>query len=478
MKLKQLFKEIPGVVIRGSKETLITGLSANSRLVSPGNLFVAKKGLSHDGARFIPEAVAAGAAAVLTDLYDPFLPAAVVQVIHPDTAALEAAIAVRYYRFPAETLSLVGVTGTNGKTTTTYLIKYLFDQLGIPSGLIGTVEWMVGSAILSSNCTTPDVITTHKLLYEMALAGCKAAVMEVSSHGLDQGRVEGLHFDTAVFTNLTQDHLDYHKTMERYGAAKALLFARSRRSVVNADDPFAVSLPHTLTYGIEHPADLRAKDIVFSPKETRFTLELQGRSWPVILPLIGRFNIYNCLAAFGAVHLQGLPLEEALHHLRSFKGVRGRLERVPNKKGLHIFVDYAHTPDALKNVLELLREIKKGKLVTVFGCGGDRDRTKRPKMGEVVEALSDIVLVTSDNPRSEDPSAIIAEIVSGFKRPDQALVEVDRAEAIRRAVRLAGPQDLVLIAGKGHETSQIFAHHTVDFDDRKMALLACAHSLH
>jgi len=478
--LKKLLKDIPGIQIRGSSEIEITGITAHSTLVAPGNLFIAKKGLTQDGARFIPDAVAAGAVALVTDMYDPFFPA-VVQILTADIPLVEAMLAREYYQRASSRLYLVGITGTNGKTTSSYLIKHLFDKMGSFSGLIGSIEWIVGGHIFPSGFTTPDVLTNHKLFYEMVSEGCQSCVMEVSSHALQQQRVRLIDFAIAIFTNLTQDHLDYHQTMEAYARAKAQLFSslgKDKTAVINVDSPYATIMREpcrcsVLTYGIDQSADLTAEALQLSPRGTRCTIRFQGSSHPFSTPLIGRFNIYNLLAAIGAGLARAYPLEQILDILSAFSAVPGRLERIENDKGLHIFVDYAHTEDALTNVLTALREINKKRIITLFGCGGSRDRVKRPKMGAAAEALSDEIFVTSDNPRAEAPEEIIAEILPGLKNPADAHVIVDRREAIRAAVRHCRPDDILLIAGKGHETYQILSHGTIAFDDRKVVRDAC-----
>ncbi|MBY0528953.1 MAG: UDP-N-acetylmuramoyl-L-alanyl-D-glutamate--2,6-diaminopimelate ligase [Rhabdochlamydiaceae bacterium] len=476
MKLKKLIKEIPAAVIKGNKEIEITGISNDTRRVAPGNLFIAKRGLTHDGAKLIPEAIAAGAVAVLTDLYDPFYPQ-VTQVVHPDVPMLEALLARHFYQCPDQSLFLVGITGTNGKTTTSYLVKHLLDQKTSPCGLIGSIARIIGKHAFPAPQNTPDVITNYKLFHEMVLQQCASCVMEVTSHGLHQGRVRLIEFDVAVFTNLTQDHLDYHPSMQAYAEVKASLFASlslNAHAVVNADDPW-----HTLmidvcpaqifTYGIDAPCTLRAENIELLASGTQFDLVYQGKRAHLKIGLIGRFNVYNCLAALAVGIIRGIPFEKCVFSLSRFTAVPGRLERVENERNLNIFVDYAHTDDALKNVLETLAEFKKGRLITVFGCGGNRDPLKRPKMGAVVEELSDIAIVTSDNPRNEDPGEIIRHILQGFKHPEEAWVELEREEAIARAINAATPDDIVLIAGKGHEDYQIFSHQTIAFDDREVA---------
>ena len=485
IKLKKLLKNISVQAIKGSKDIEITGLTSNSKRVAPGNLFIAKKGLTVNGTKFIPDAIAAGATAVLTDFYDPFYPD-ITQIIHPDVASIESAIAKEFYSFPESRLFLVGITGTNGKTTTAYLVRYLLEKRGERCGLIGTIEWIVGQHVFPSDQTTPDLLQNYKLFHDMASSGCKASVMEVSSHALDQGRVEAVEFDVAVFTNLTQDHLDYHKTMEEYGKAKAKLFTSLKKgnkkfpkiAVINADSPYCHQIVADyngacIRYGIDQPCDLRAERINLSPSGMQFDVNYLGQTEKFTSPLIGRYNVYNILAAAGVGLAHGLGLNEISEILKDFSQVPGRLERVPNARGLHIFVDYAHTADALANVLLTLKELKKGRLITVFGCGGDRDKLKRPKMGAIAETFSDLSIITSDNPRSEDPEEIIRSILAGLKKPGQALVIVNREEAIKKAVQVALPDDIVLIAGKGHENYQIFSGQTIHFEDKAIAMAAC-----
>jgi UDP-N-acetylmuramoyl-L-alanyl-D-glutamate--2,6-diaminopimelate ligase len=487
MKLKKLFKDIPSLDVKGSKEVEITGLCNNSKLAAPGHLFIAKRGLTQSGNGFIPEAVAAGAVAVLTDLYDPFL-SHVVQIIHPDVNALEGVLAERFYQYPSHQLLTVGITGTNGKTTTSYLVKHLLDSLEKPCGLIGTIECIVGKNVFPASQTTPDILTNQKLFREMVSVGCQAVTMEVSSHALDQNRVARIDFDAAIFTNLTQDHLDYHKTMEAYALAKSKLFTLLGKeaadkpypkvAIANADSPWTPMIlrecaASVLSYGLTNAADLWAEDILLHPAGTEYMVCYRDQKVRFSSPLIGKFNVYNSLSVFAlGVHL-GLELSVIASKLRTFKTVPGRLERVVNKKEKNIFVDYAHTDDALKNVLETLREVTSGRILCVFGCGGNRDRIKRPKMGAVAEHLADSLYVTSDNPRQEDPHAIIEEILSGLQEPKKVYVEADRKKAIQKAIEGMEKDDVLLIAGKGHETYQIFSHQTIHFDDRIVAKEYC-----
>lgn len=482
MKLKRLLKNLQGIEVRGSKDIEISGLSSNSKTVVPGNLFIAKKGLTTDGSQYIQEAVDAGSAAILTDMYNPFLKKDVVQLIAKEVSDLEGALAHIFYGEPCHDLFMVGITGTSGKTTTSYMIRHILQKLLGPVGLIGTVEWIIGEQVLPSTMTTPDVITNHKLLCEMKQKGCCSAVMEVSSHALAQSRVHTIDFDVAVFTNLSQDHLDYHKDMQDYGSAKSLLFTSlkeaSKTAVINADSEWSPLMvkdtqARVFRYGIDNSADLKAEDVVLSEEGTRFTLSYRGETHPFLLHLIGKFNVYNALAAISVALAKGFPLQKILEAFSTFSDVPGRLQRVINSKGLHIFVDYSHKPDALQKVLETLQQLKKGKLICLFGCGGNRDAGKRPLMGEIAERLSDEVVITSDNPRLEDPLAIIQQILKGIKTPAKVLVEPDRRLAIEKAVRRMGKEDILLIAGKGHETYQIFSHGKVDFDDRIVAQQCC-----
>ncbi len=489
IKIKKLFKNIAVHAIKGSKDVKITGITANSKLVAPGHLFIAKKGLQVDGARFIPDAVAAGAVAILTDLYNPFFPH-ITQIIHPDVGGVEAAIAKEFYGHCSDRLFLVGITGTSGKTTTSYLIHHLFEMHQVKCGLIGGVEWVFGNHVFPSSLTTPDILTNHKLFYEMVASGCSSCAMEVSSHALDQGRVRLVEYDVAIFTNLSHEHLDYHKTLDAYVDAKKRLFSSlktprdavkkeySKTAIVNADSPYSAEmiadcLVKTMTYSIEVPSNLRAVNIVLRASGMEFDVQYQGKTCHFRSPLIGKFNIYNLLAATSAGLVRGFTLPEIAAAFATFSKVPGRLEKIFNEKGIHIFVDHAHKPDALLNVLSTLREIAKGRLITVFGCGGNRDRFKRPMMGKIAEDLSDIAILTSDNPRHEDPQEIIRQILSGFKDPRKACIILDREEAIHRAIQIAKPEDIILIAGKGHETHQIFSHQTIDFDDRQVAQSAC-----
>lgn len=484
MKIKKLIKDIPNIQVRGSKEIEVSGICSNSKLAAPGSLFIAKKGLIDDGVRYIEEAIRSGAVAVATDIYDPSLK--VTQLIHPKIASIEGALAATYYQFPSEQLYVVGLTGTNGKTTTSFLIKHFLDTWEGSCGLIGTIEYIIGKSRYLATRTTPDVVSNHKMLREMVLHGCSSAIMEVTSHALDQGRVNCIAFDLALFTNLTVDHLDYHGSIDNYLLAKNRLFRdllqnskkKDKIAVVNNDSPYASKILEgcqapVFSFGAIQKADLQASEIILNSAFTTFKLNYQGKTQNCKIPLVGRYNVYNCLGALSVGLAKGISLEKLVHSMEHLPSVPGRLESVKNHLGIKIYVDFAHTGDALANVLETLEEVKTGRIITVFGCGGDRDQNRRSQMAEAAETHSDLCIVTSDNPRSENPLSICNEIISHFKNRQKTYLECDREKAIALAIDLAKEEDIVLIAGKGHETYQIFAHKTIEFDDRKIATKIC-----
>jgi UDP-N-acetylmuramoyl-L-alanyl-D-glutamate--2,6-diaminopimelate ligase len=461
-------------------QTRVESLCYDSRRARPGALFFALRGTRTDGAQFVAQAAEKGAVAIVSDAALPACASPVVRV--PDARAAMADIAASFYGSPAGKLKVMGVTGTNGKTTTAFLVKHLLDADQRRCGLIGTVKYCIGESERDALRTTPESLDLQELLAQMIDAGNKAVAMEVSSHALAQHRARGIEFDTAVFTNLTQDHLDYHKTMEQYFEAKAALFEglskqkkKKGRAIINIDDRYGHILDErykrkipVITYGQRVGSDFRATDVRFDATGSAYHLEARGRSYLVRLPLIGSFNIYNSLAAIATAAAMGMELRAAVAAMANAPQIPGRLERVPVKRNFQIFVDYAHTEDALRNVLRTLRELKPNRLITVFGCGGDRDRAKRPLMATASEQFSDWTILTSDNPRTEDPAGILSEIRSGFRgnRYEEIL---DRTEAIRKAVRLAGPGDIVLVAGKGHEAYQEFADRKIPFDDCTVA---------
>ena len=467
----------------GLADPEILSLCYDSRLAQPGCLFFALPGLKSDGTSFIAQAVENGAAAVVAEKApaDAGCPIVVVE----NARAAMADIAAAFYGHPGKDLKCVGITGTNGKTTSAFLLKHIFDSAGMQSGLIGTVKYVVAGSERPAPHTTPESIDLQQILAEIRDTRGRAVAMEVSSHALVQNRVRGIEFDAGIFTNLTQDHLDYHGSMEAYYDAKALFFEamaeqknKKARAVVNSDDRFGQRLIDrfskrikTVTFGQNVHADFRASAIRQDLHGTRFALEARGKSYLVRTPLIGLFNVYNVLGALAAAMTCGVELRRAIDAVAEAPQVPGRLERVPARRNFQVFVDYAHTDDALKNVLQTLRDTNPARLIAVFGCGGDRDRAKRPLMAAVGEALADYVILTSDNPRSEDPEEILKEMEKGLVRRTCEKI-VDREQAIRRAIELAGPGDIVLIAGKGHEKTQEFADHKAPFDDVAIAARA------
>ena len=464
----------------------IDSLSYDSRLTGAGSLFFALPGAKANGAEFAQQAAGKGAAAAVAETPVGDCGCPVVQV--PDARGAMADIAAAFYGHPDRSLKCAGVTGTNGKTTSAFLMKHLLDSASLRSGLIGTVKYVVGAEEISAPRTTPESVDLQEMLARMRDSGSKAVAMEVSSHALVQQRVRGIEFDAAVFTNLSQDHLDYHRTIDAYFEAKSLLFEnlaaqthKKGRAIINADDRHGHLLMERLgkkvrtsTFGRGVGADFRASAIQFDGTGSVFQLDAKRKSFLVRMPLIGLFNIYNALAALAAAAACGVELRGAIAALASAPQVPGRLERVIAKRNFQVFVDYAHTDDALKNVLRTLKDLKPARLITVFGCGGDRDRAKRPLMAAAAEELSDWTLVTSDNPRREDPEAIIRDVEAGMRGTNFETI-TDRENAIRHAIDLAGPGDIVLIAGKGHENYQEFADRRITFDDVDVAGKAMAH---
>ncbi len=479
MKLSALFQSVATVSVAGSLDHEITSICYDSRRAQPGSLFVALKGENADGASYISQAVEKGAVAVVTEENEPHTRATVVVV--KETRLALADLAANFYHHPARALKIAGVTGTNGKTTTTFLLKHICERALLRCGLIGTVRYEVGDRLLPAPRTTPEALDLQELLWQTRSAGCKAVAMEVSSHALVQARVRQVEFDAAIFCNLTQDHLDYHKTMEAYAEAKALLFSglsaqkKKGKAVINLDDRFGAQfiarfgreIPVT-TYGCGAQADFRASNVRIDFNGTSYQLDANGRSYLVRLPLIGLFNVYNSLAAIAGAFALGVDVRTAVLALADAPPVPGRLEPVPGQRQFRVFIDYAHTDDALLNVIKTCRELNPARLIVVFGCGGNRDHGKRPRMGAVVDQHADWAIVTSDNPRKEDPLAIIADIKPGLTRGHCEFI-VDRKEAIFKAIAMAEPRDIVLIAGKGHEKTQEFADHTIPFDDVAVA---------
>ncbi len=464
----------------------VTGVQYDSRRVQPGDLFVAMRGGSVDGNRFIAEAVERGAKAIVTDSRDAWNTRArdvPFYLVENGRRAL-AEIAANLLDHPERKLKVSAVTGTNGKTTTAWLLEQMLRSAGRRCVLIGTIETHVGDVVRASEHTTPEASDLLQIFADGVAAGCTEAIMEMSSHALEQERVWGVPVDVAMFTNLTQDHLDYHGTMKAYAAAKAKLFrgvgaGAPRVGVVNSDDAFGESLfeitleegSDCLMYGLQSNATTWAENIRYTAGRTTFVWHVRGQEIKIESSLSGRVNVYNLLAASGAALARGLTLAQIADAARNLQQVPGRFQTVPNELGFTVVVDYAHTEDALRNLIALARELAgSGRVITVFGCGGDRDKTKRPKMGRAAGEGSDFVVLTSDNPRSEDPHGILKEALAGVQETGaRYMVEEDRATAIHLAIQAAHAGDIVLIAGKGHEKVQIVREGTVPFDDVAIA---------
>ena len=471
MRLNQL---LAGVALteRRAGDVECSGICYDTRTMEPGCLFVALPGYKTDGHKYIAQALEQGAAAVLCqhppEGEGPWL-------VTPDARAALAAVSANWFGHPARDLTLLAVTGTNGKTTTTYLLKAMLEGvLGARVGLIGTNQNMVGEEVLPAHRTTPESYEVQQLLREMADAGCTHVVMEASSHALVLHRLDGLRFRAGIFTNLTQDHLDFHGTMEAYRDAKGLLFRQSDTAVLNLDDEagryFArtVAVPR-LTYSERRDeADLTAKNLRLFPDRVEFEAVAEGAISRVRLPIPGGFTVYNALGVLTCGLALGLPLADCADALAKAPGVKGRIEVVPVPADFAVIIDYAHTPDALENILTTVRDFTAGRVICLFGCGGDRDRTKRPQMGAIAGSLADVAVVTSDNPRTEEPEAIIRDILPGLEgTAAQVVVEPDRRAAIRRALSLAKPGDTVVLAGKGHETYQEVGTQVLHLDERE-----------
>lgn len=482
MLLKKLVEPLTSFRLRGDDNVSVSGLSYDSRAVERGQAFVAIEGLKLDGHDFVPEAVSRGATAIVAQK-DLETPPDVALVLVPDSRLALAQLSAHFFDYPSRRVRLFGVTGTNGKTTTTYLIENILRASGLKTGVIGTLGIRIGDELLRTEHTTPESLDLQRILAQMVENGVTAAAMEVSSHGLALRRTDCCEFDCGIFTNLTQDHMDFHAGFEDYLAAKLRLFSeypahssKAFTAAVNADDPYgervaAAVRGKALTYGIESAADVRATDVQVSASGSRFLLRWKHGTQEIDLPLGGLFNVYNALAAAAAALTQGLSADHVRAGLESARSVPGRFESVDCGQNFGVVVDYAHTPDGLENVLRSARKITRGRLIAVFGCGGDRDRGKRPKMGAIGAREADVCVITSDNPRTEDPEEIIRQIMAGIR--DDALgrvvIEPDRRRAISEAIGMANEGDTVVIAGKGHETEQVFGDRRVPFDDRAVA---------
>lgn len=501
MRLEELLHDISPVATSGDLSTAITTLAYDSRTVKPGTLFFALKGATVDGHSFIDQAIASGAAAIVLEDASA-APTALPWIQARDGRQAMALIAARFYGVPTAHLPLVGITGTNGKTTTTYIVEGIMTEAGIPPAVLGTVSYRFGDTALEASHTTPESTELQALFHKLAALGARGFVMEVSSHALEQHRVDGCRFDIGLFTNLTRDHLDYHGDMEHYKQAKLRLFTELlqpdadkplRRAVINLDDPagqeFAsAAFCPVISYGLNPAADITVRDLRASLQETAGILVTPSGEQEFSSRLLGRYNLSNILAAAGVGHALGIPLHTIVQGIARHKTVPGRLEPVANRRGVTCLVDYAHTGDALENVLKTLKELATGRIITVFGCGGDRDRGKRPIMGEIATRFSDLAIITSDNPRTENPVDILEQIRTGIlpgglreftpddlldSLPEKGFIIIEnRREAIRLGARLSQPGDILLLAGKGHEDYQILGRVKHHFDDREEAAAA------
>ena len=473
MKLKELLSGVAVLESNLNSEIEITDVFYDSRKVTPGSLFVAIAGFASDGNRFIPMALEKGAVAVVT-AQKPQTDVPYV-LVENDRLAL-AQLGANYFGHPAESMTTIGITGTNGKTSSTLLLKHILETVrGAKVGLIGTMENLIGDEVIPTERTTPESFELQALFARMREAQCTHMIMEVSSHALSLERVAGVHYDVAAFTNLTEDHLDFHGTMEAYCDAKAMLFSRCGKAVINADDPwaeriFAGSVCPVIHVSVSGQGDLTASDLVLHADGIEFTATYQGSSVAVRLPIPGKFTVYNTLNVLGIALQLGITLEEAAKALETAKGVKGRVEVVPTPgKPYTVLIDYAHTPDGLENVLSSVRGYCKGRLIAVFGCGGDRDRTKRPIMGRIGAKLADIAIITSDNPRTEVPMDIISDIVSGLDADTRNYEVIEnRIEAIHHAMDIGRKDDIIVLAGKGHETYQEICGVKHHLDEREV----------
>ncbi len=479
MKLQKLLENLHLLVPFQGEDLEISSIENDNRKVQEGSLFICIKGYTVDGHDFAESAVEKGAAAILAERP---LSIDVPVILVKNTTRAMAVLADSFYEQPTKKLHLIGITGTNGKTTTSHLIEKIFADAGQKTGLIGTMYTKIADKTIETKNTTPESLTLQKTFQQMVEAGVDIAVMEVSSHALDLGRVHGCDYDVAVFTNLTQDHLDYHITMDEYKRAKSLLFAqlgntfdphKPKFAVLNADDPATdmygrSTAAHVVTYGIDKEADIKAENIQMTSAGTNFDLIVQTEKYPISMQLIGKFSVYNVLASIAASLVSGIEITAVIKSIETVPGVAGRFELVNAGQDFTVIVDYAHTPDSLENVLKTIQHFAKKKVYVIVGCGGDRDRTKRPLMAQIACKWASDPILTSDNPRSEDPLAILKEMEAGVQGAEYRIIP-DRKEAINTAIQQASEGDVILIAGKGHETYQIIGNVVHDFDDRLVA---------
>lgn len=479
MILKELIKNLKYIKLIGNKNVEISHLTIDSRKVKKGSMYGAIKGFNVDGHKFIKNCIENGASLIVCEDLEDFCiddNVAILQV--ENTRKALAIIAKNFYNNPTKNINLIGVTGTNGKTSTTYFLEQILLEYKKTVGIIGTIEIRENGKKMEfdfSTSTTPDTIELNELFSTMVSDNIDNIVMEVSSHALELHKVEGCNFNIGIFTNLTQDHLDMHKSMENYLNAKSKLFSMCKIGIINIDDKYAQDIIKNasckvFTYSIEKESDLQAINIQYFMDRVAFDVKINDKIENFILNIPGRFSVYNALSVIGACLMQNIPIDIIKEGIKNIKGVPGRIQTIPNNKGFNVIVDYAHTPDGLDNIIRAVREFTKGRVITIFGCGGDRDRKKRPIMGEISANLSDYTIITSDNPRSEVPESIIDEIETGIKPITNNYEKITgRREAIYRGVSIAKANDSIIIAGKGHEDYEIFADKTIHFDDTEVA---------
>jgi len=474
MKIEEILKGATYTVLSGDKSIEINNIQYDSRKIKCGDVFFAIGGFNVDGHNFISKAIENGAKAVVVEKDVTLVEGITFIKVENGRRALATA-ASNFYNNPSKKMKIIGITGTNGKTTCAFMLKGILEAKGYKVGLIGTIANYIGNKEINTEKTTPESLELQQLFKDMVDSDMDYCVMEVSSHSLDLDRVYGIEFSQGIFTNLTQDHLDFHKTFENYFSAKSKLFKICKHSVVNVDDSYGIKLLEKInsrvtTYSIEKESDLKGTDISLESTGIIFSLKENEKKYKVQLPIPGRYNVYNALGCIGATLDEGIDMDTIIEGLSKVT-VPGRCENLTlgMNLGFQVIRDYSHTPDSLKNVLENLRELTKGKLICIFGCGGDRDRTKRPIMGEIGTELSDIAIITSDNPRSEDPYMILEDIKAGVKKSNYKLIG-NRREAIKTALLLGEKDDIIIIAGKGHETYQILKNETIHFDEKEVVL--------
>ncbi len=476
MKLSDLIKDMQIISVEGNSEAEVGNISYDTRTVDEKSVFVCIKGINTDRHDFIDSAVEKGCKVIISQY--PVKKEGTTNVVVPDTNKALARISSNFYGNPEKKLRVIGVTGTNGKTTSTTLLKATLEESGYKVGLIGTNDIIIGDTVIPSPNTTPEAPELFEYFSKMVEEKCDFAIMEVSSHSVSLDRIYGIEFEVGVFTNLTQDHLDYHKTMENYAKAKSQFFSYCKNCVINEDDEYSAVMKENIkgkliTYSINKPSDYRAVNVKHMDDGVSYTVKKKNDSYDVTFPIPGNFSIYNSLVVCSVGGILGIPDTFVRMSLKNSKRVMGRCEIVPVDKPYKVIIDYAHTPDGMENILTTIREFKRGRLITLFGCGGDRDKGKRPKMGKMAEKYSDVIIVTSDNPRSEDMQAIIDDIMVGIERKDNVYTNIDRKEAIRMALNMAEENDIILLLGKGHETVQKFKDYNIEFDERKIVREIC-----